>query len=429
MSKQVFRAIAYGAVAVFAVAAIVLTKPLPSIPAAAEVLTEARAEDLWLDRYDTLRTGETLVGVLARGGISEIIAREALKTARSLDPRRIPSGLQILTRTAQDDTIPSEIVLTLAVDRLLTLRRTDSSWTAEERRLPWTTDTVIVTGSIRTNLHEAMSTSARDAFPFEGRKNLTYALADIYEYRVDMSRDLRVGDSFRVVAERKVGPGGAVRFERIVGATFRLSGNTIEAVRFSSNRVGGSFFDANGKSLRAGFLRSPVAFRRISSGFGMRRHPILGIMKKHQGTDYAAGSGTPVRAVGDGVVIRANYNGGYGNVVEIRHPNGFVTRYGHMKGFASGISRGARVSIEQTIGFVGSTGLSTAPHLHFEVIVGGVQKDPRNALANATSDPIPSNERVAFAEARSRVLALLDAPASLASVEQAGSLRGAGTQQ
>jgi murein DD-endopeptidase MepM/ murein hydrolase activator NlpD len=161
----------------------------------------------------------------------------------------------------------------------------------------------------------------------------------------------------------------------------------------------------------------------------MRRHPILGIMKKHQGTDYAAGSGTPVRAVGDGVVIRANYNGGYGNVVEIRHPNGFVTRYGHMKGFASGISRGARVSIEQTIGFVGSTGLSTAPHLHFEVIVGGVQKDPRNALANATSDPIPSNERVAFAEARSRVLALLDAPASLASVEQAGSLRGAGTQQ
>jgi murein DD-endopeptidase MepM/ murein hydrolase activator NlpD len=429
MSEKVFRAIAYGAVALLAVGAILFTKPLPSARApVAEVLSEARAEDLWRDRYDTLHSGETLVGVLARGGLSELIAREAIKTAKSLDPRRIPSGLQIRTRTAQDDTIPSEIILQLAIDRLLTIRRTDSSWSAEEKRLPWSVDTVLVSGTVRTSLYEAIEAAARDVFGGgQQREALTWALADIYEYRVDMSRDLRVGDAFRVIAERKTAPNGLTRFDRILGASFTLSGVTTDAVRFRSGRVGGDFFDGNGKSMRAGFLRNPVAFRRISSGFGMRRHPILGIMRKHEGMDYAASSGTPVRAVGDGVVIRANYNNGYGNVVEIRHPNGFVTRYGHMRGFAQGIARGTRVTIEQTIGYVGSTGLSTAPHLHFEVLVNGEQRNPRTALANQDSSPIPSSERVAFAEARSRMIALLGAP-SLASVEQAGAPRG-GAQQ
>jgi murein DD-endopeptidase MepM/ murein hydrolase activator NlpD len=292
-------------------------------------------------------------------------------------------------------------------------------------------DTVIVSGVIRSSLYNAMDLAASDVFGRDHRERLTWSLADIYEYRVDMSRDLRVGDAFRVIAERKVAPSPngmttLTKFERILGASFTLSGVTTDVVRFRSDRVGGDFFDGNGKSMRAGFLRNPVAFRRISSGFGMRRHPILGIMRKHEGMDYAASSGTPIRAVGDGVVIRANYNSGYGNVVEIRHPNGYVTRYGHMKGFAPGIARGTRVTIEQTIGYVGSTGLSTAPHLHFEVLVDGQQRNPRTALANHDSNPIPTSERVAFAEARSRVLALLDGP-SLASVEQAGAARG--TQQ
>ena len=396
------------------------------------MLSDARAEDLWRDRYDTLHSGETLVGVLARGGLTELLAREALKTARTLDPRRIPSGLQIRTRTAQDDTVPSEIILQLAIDRVLTIRRSDSTWSAEEKRLPWTVDTVIIAGVVRSSLYDAMNTAARDVFDTEQRERLTWSLADIYEYRVDMSRDLRVGDAFRVIAERKIAPSPngmttLTKFDRILGASFRLSGTTTEAVRFRSSRVGGDFFDGNGKSMRAGFLRNPVAFRRISSGFGMRRHPILGIMRKHEGMDYAANSGTPIRAVGDGVVIRANYNNGYGNVVEIRHPNGFVTRYGHMRGFGPGITRGARVSIEQTIGYVGTTGLSTAPHLHFEVLVNGEQRNPRTALANHDSNPIPSVDRMAFAEAKAQVLALLDAPA-LASVEQAGAARG-GAQQ
>src|SRR5687768_17836517 len=132
----------------------------------------------------------------------------------------------------------------------------------------------------------------------------------------------------------------------------------------------------------------------------MRRHPILGTMRRHQGIDYAASSGTPVRAIGDGVVLFAGRKGGYGNVLEIRHRNGFVSRYGHLRGFAKSVRRGSRVGIAQTIGFVGMTGLATAPHLHFEVLVGGVQRNPRVALAMKGGEPLPSSERASFAQAR-----------------------------
>src|SRR6476469_3316729 len=167
----------------------------------------------------------------------------------------------------------------------------------------------------------------------------------------------------------------------------------------------GEYFDATGKSLRASFLRAPVAFRRISSIFGGRRHPVLGIWRKHKGTDYAAAMGTPVRTVGDGVVIFAGRKGGYGNVIDIRHRNGFVSRYGHLRGFAKGIHGGARVSIGSTIGYVGMTGLATGPHLHFEILVGGVQRDPRVALRMQGGMPIASSEKGLFNRMRSRTLA------------------------
>jgi murein DD-endopeptidase MepM/ murein hydrolase activator NlpD len=160
--------------------------------------------------------------------------------------------------------------------------------------------------------------------------------------------------------------------------------------------------------MRAAFLRAPLEFRRISSVFGMRKHPILGIWRQHAGTDYAASQGTPVRSVGDGVVIFAGRKGGYGNAIEVRHPNGFVSRYGHLRGFAKATRRGARVEIGQTIGYVGMTGLATAPHLHFEVLVGGVQRNPRVALAMKGGEPLPASERGAFARERGELIALLD---------------------
>jgi murein DD-endopeptidase MepM/ murein hydrolase activator NlpD len=161
--------------------------------------------------------------------------------------------------------------------------------------------------------------------------------------------------------------------------------------------------------MRAAFLRAPLEFRRISSVVGLRQHPVLGTWRRHAGTDYAASTGTPVRAIGDGTVVRAGWGGGYGNVLEVRHKNGYVTRYGHLRGFARGVRVGSRVSIGQTVAYVGSTGLSTGPHLHFEVLVNGVQRDPRSALKRTGGDPVPAAERAAFERLRNRYIESLEA--------------------
>lgn len=423
MSHRWARATAYGVVALLAVTAIKFMTPLPPRVPVAEVLVTQQAAPRWRERHDTLGNRETIMSVLTRGGLSEIIAREALKAAKSLDPRRIPAGLAVRVRSDIDDSIPSEITLQLAVDKLLHLKRDSSGWSETVEHLPWTTDTIVVNARIDENartLYEAMDSAAIGVLPFRARQRLVLALAeDIFEYRADMSRDLRVGDEFRIVAQRRVGPQGVMRIDTVIGATMKLSGKTTEAVRFKSDKVSGLYFDQDGKPLRSGFLRSPLRFSRITSRFGMRRHPILGTMRAHQGTDYGAAAGTPIRAIGDGIVVRAGWHNGYGNVVDIRHAKGYVSRYGHMRGFASGIHAGARVSREQTIGYVGSTGLSTAPHLHFEVHVNGQQRNPGVVLANVSADPIPASERIAFADARTRAMNLLAGTPLLASADSA----------
>jgi murein DD-endopeptidase MepM/ murein hydrolase activator NlpD len=160
-------------------------------------------------------------------------------------------------------------------------------------------------------------------------------------------------------------------------------------------------------SLRAAFLRAPVAFRRITSIFGARKHPIFGQWRNHTGTDYAAAAGTPIRAIGDGVIVFAGRKGGYGNVIDVRHRNGMVSRYGHMRNFAAGMRSGVRVTMGNTIGYVGSTGWATGPHLHFEIRVDGVARDPRLALQSRGGEPIPSGERSLFQKMRNQTLASL----------------------
>lgn len=432
MSHRWARAIAYGAVALLAVAAILLTRPLPpsSNRPAGEVLSAAHEVHRWRERHDTLSKGDNLMALLARGGLSQAIAREVIKTAKSLDFRRIPPNLAVRVRSEVNDSIPSEITIELAVDKLLHLKRDSTGWSESVEFLPWRTDTIVVNATIRTNLYEAMDAAARGVLPAEARRQLVLALAeDIFEYRADMNRDLRVGDQFRIVAQRSVGPRGVTRIDTVIGATMKLSGKTTEAVRFRSQKVSGLYFDQDGKPLRSGFLKNPIRFSRITSRFGMRRHPILGTMRAHQGTDYGASSGTPIRAIGDGVVIRAGWHNGYGNVVDIRHAKGYVSRYGHMRGFAAGIHAGARVNREQVVGYVGSTGLSTAPHLHFEMHVNGVQRNPGAVLANVSADPIPPSERPAFADARTRALALLAGPALLASTGSSGAQQAGAQRQ
>jgi murein DD-endopeptidase MepM/ murein hydrolase activator NlpD len=181
------------------------------------------------------------------------------------------------------------------------------------------------------------------------------------------------------------------------------------AFYFEGEMGRGGFYDDKGRSLRRAFLRQPIEYRRISSRFGNRYHPILKSWRSHQGTDYAAGYGTPVRATADGIVTKAGRDGGYGNLVEIRHANGVRTRYGHLSGFAPGIRVGARVKQKDWIGYVGSTGLSTGPHLHYEFIVNGRATNPQRKDAGPVQ-AVPSKLKPVFDTLRTQLLAELEPP-------------------
>jgi murein DD-endopeptidase MepM/ murein hydrolase activator NlpD len=415
------RAITYSVVALLAFAALHVTPPITRKPAdllaasarpevsssSADSVAAAQASGVQpTQTVDTLGEGETLSQVLTRGGLDGTDAASAVRAAKTLDERRVPAGVQVTVTQAPGDSVPSEITLQFAIDHLLHLRRTATgAWESQEERLPWTTDTIVAVGTIRTNLYAALDSDAATVLPKTARAELAWALADIYEYREDMSRDLQAGDSFRALFEREVGPGGAVRVGRVLATTFVFSHDTTRAFRWTTG-----YYDAAGKSMRNAFLRAPLEFRRISSVFGMREHPILGGWRQHKGTDYAAAAGTPVRAIGDAVVVIAGQAHGYGNLIELRHKNGFLTRYGHLRAFAKGIRPGVHVSIGQTIGYVGMTGLATGPHLHFEVIVNGVQRDPRVALKSTGGDPIPSADRPAFEVLEGQLLAGLQTP-------------------
>jgi len=392
--------------------AIALGRPVPERPAATVLAAGSRVSvaSKWRVRVDTVKRGEPLVAVLERAGVPRDQATRVLMESQAIDARKIRAGTTI-TSTVSPDSGASEVVLQLAIDRLVRLTRSTtaasrSGWLEKEERLSWTTDTVVVGGVVSSTLTGAIAQGA-DAFPAKVRSEVAYALADILEYRGDLGRELRQGDTIKVLMERQRAPNGAVRPGNVIAARLTVDGRRVETMRFVQGTKS-SYFDGDGRAMRAAFLRAPLAFRRISSVFGLRRHPILGTVRAHQGMDYAAARGTPVRALGDGVVIFAGWKGGYGRVLEIRHRNGFVTRYGHLNGFAAGIRRGATVSISRTVAFVGTTGLSTAPHLHFEVLVNGKHRDPRVVLRNVTGEPLAAAQRASFQDLKAQLFARLD---------------------
>jgi murein DD-endopeptidase MepM/ murein hydrolase activator NlpD len=402
------RAIAYGAVVLGTAVALTYIPALPDSRPADVMFSQAAAPS-WKLRFDTLASGETLARVLKRGGLTDSAAIAAIRASSTVvNPRQHPAGMQVEIRTAAADSAPSEVILQLNGDKLVRIKRDGTEWTGAEETIPWATDTILVAGTIQSNLYAAIDAAAQSFLPKYAREELTVEMAQhVYNYKIDMTRELQKGDRFKVMAERSTSPTGAVRIGNVIASTFSLSGTKLTAVRFLSS-AGGDYFDEAGKSMRAAFMKYPVDFRRISSTFGSRRHPILGYTRAHKGTDFAAGEGTPVKAIGDGVVIGAGWNAGYGNLVQIRHSNGYVTRYGHLSKILDGIRPGARVKIEQPIGRVGHTGLATGPHLHFEVLVNGQQQNSLTAFGKSSGTPIPRSEAGAFQALRDQLLSKLE---------------------
>ncbi|HZI29586.1 MAG TPA: M23 family metallopeptidase [Gemmatimonadaceae bacterium] len=408
MKPWAARLITYGVSGGLAALAIAFIRPLPE-RTGRPLADVAGLAASWEERVDSISKGETLGKVLERGGLTGphmLKALHAMSTSRVLNPNRVRGGMRISFGGTTADSVPRQVSFQVDVDRVLRLVREDSGWTARVDSIPWVTDTVVVRGQITENLYEGLY-SAESDLSRSSRQELAWSVANIFEFRIDMSRDVQTGDAFTVLVERRQLPNGVSRVGDVLAATFTNGGATVEAIRHELDGKA-KYYDQQGKSLAANFLLAPLEFRRISSNFGGRRHPVLGIFRKHQGTDYAAGSGTPVRAIGDGIVIGAGSRGGYGNVIEVRHTNGIVTRYGHLRGFAKGVRGGTRVAMGQTIGYVGMTGLATGPHLHFEVLVNGVARNPRTTLQAKAGPPLPTTQRAEFDALRVRYLAMIE---------------------
>jgi len=373
----------------------------------APAIVVTSAYDEWAD---TLRARETMSDLLTRAGITGRDYVALLRAAHALDARRLRPGLVFQLRRLKGDSVTQRLGVRTGPEVRLWMTRLggDSGWSETVETIPWTKTRLRATGVIQSNLYDALDGAVPDSFlPSKERIALAWAIADVYDWEVDFTRDIRPGDRFEVLIERLESPEGERRFGRILAARVDVAATPSYAFYFEGETARGGFYDDKGRSLRRAFLRAPLQYRRISSRFGGRFHPILNRWRSHQGTDYAAAWGTPVRATADGIVTFAGREGGYGNLIEIRHANGIRTRYGHLSNFAKGLHVGQHVAQDQTVGYVGSTGLSTGPHLHYEFLVNGRATNPQRKDAGPVQ-AVPSKLKPEFDTLRTQLLAELE---------------------
>jgi murein DD-endopeptidase MepM/ murein hydrolase activator NlpD len=269
------------------------------------------------------------------------------------------------------------------------IERTDAGFVQKLVPVAVARNVKVARGVVRSSLFQA----ADDA---QIPESVTVQLAEVFGSEIDFLSDLRKGDEFQLAYEMLSVQGEPLRAGRLIAAQFTNRGKRYEALWYEVPGSAGSYYSFNGQSLRRSFLRAPLEFSRVSSGFGGRMHPIARQWREHRGVDYAAPTGTPVRATSDGVVSFAGRQGGYGNVIELEHRGDVSTLYGHLNGFAATVRKGTRVNQGDVIGYVGSTGWSTGPHLHYEFRVKGVYKDPLT-VALPEAAPIDVREASRFA--------------------------------
>jgi murein DD-endopeptidase MepM/ murein hydrolase activator NlpD len=364
-----------------------------SIPAA----PIADASDQAYTREERIQRGDTIANVLSRLHVED---QNAIRFMRSSGEARALRGLVpgrvIRARTTGDGRL---IDLRYANAGALTTVTSDGDgFRVDEQATPLERRMMMKSGEIRSSLFAATDAARlTDAVADQ--------IADIFSTDIDFHRDLRRGDKFTVVYEMFYDGGEPVRSGKVLAAEFINDGHTYQAVWFQHADGQGAYYTPEGKNIKKAFLRSPLEFSRITSGFTTARfHPILKRWRAHTGVDYGAPTGTGVKATADGVVEFAGVKGGYGNVVILRHQSKYTTLYGHLSRFARGIHAGVRVEQGETIAYVGSTGLATGPHLHYEFRINGVHQDPLK-VAMPDAPPITPDRRAAF-EAVARPLAM-----------------------
>ena len=245
-------------------------------------------------------------------------------------------------------------------------KSTDNVLTSEKLELQTSSQIFEVSGTIENSLWESMSAS-------EIKPNIILAYADMFAWQIDFLTDCRQGDKYKLIYEVKtLEKKDTVLSSDIIAGQYITATSTNTAIQFVNSKGDEGYFDESGKSVKSAFLKAPLQFKRISSYFTKKRyHPILKYYRAHEGIDYAAPIGTPVSTIGDGVVTKSQYSGGYGNLVIVKHPNGYETYYGHLSKYGKGIKKGVRVKQGQIIGYVGATGHATGPHLDFRIKKNG----------------------------------------------------------
>jgi len=363
----------------------------------------------------TVKSGQTISTLIESEGMLKYDWMELMSLGKDVKRlKQLRAGEKILLRKDAENRL-EELVYELDELRTLQVRRVNDKL-----------EPLVVTTELESRIAEAKGSISSSLFADGAKAGLSTALimemAEIFNYDIDFALDLRDGDRFAVVYDQLYKNGEKLRDGHILAAEFVNQGKVHRAVRYVGKTGKVAYYSADGQALRKAFMRTPVDFARISSGFNLkRRHPILNVIRAHKGVDYAAPTGTPIKASGDGKVQFVGVKGGYGRVVILQHGKRYTTLYGHLSKFRPGLRSGSKVSRGQVIGYVGKSGLATAPHLHYEFRVNGAHVNPIKVVL-PRADGLNREQLAEWRKQNAGVIAQLDA-LSGSQLAQSGSVK------
>ena len=352
-------------------------------------------------RQERIQRGDTVAAILSR---FEVNNRDTINFLR--DARNIKAMHQLVPgKTVHAQATATGELLALRYfsggNEQFLMEKIDGAFKLSEQPVKLEANIQMKSGVINSSLFAATDSAGVP-------DNITTQIVDIFASDIDFHRDLRKDDRFTVVYESLHIDGEPAKAGRVLAVEFVNQGTSYQAVYFKADDGNSGYYAPDGKSLRKAFLRSPLEFSRISSGFSSARfHPVLQTWRAHKGVDYAAPTGTRVKATASGTVAFAGWQNGYGNVIILQHQGQYSTAYGHLSAFAKGLRSGQRVNQEDIIGYVGATGLATGPHLHYEFRISGVQRDPLR-VAMPAAIPITARDMAIFLENTRPLIARLD---------------------
>ncbi len=371
---------------------------MPNLGAQIATLEQQQSAEHYVHE-EKIRAGDTLATLLTRLGVDDDAAETFIKKDKvAHGVMQLKTGKRVQAQTDEDGKL---LWLHAAVVdgkdqpvKNIKISRKGDAFVATETAAQLERRVEMHARNITSTLFAATDSSSDGA---KLPESIVHQIVEMFSTNIDFRSDLKRGDHFNVVYETFWQDGELVRAGRVLAGEFTNRGTTYQSVWFEdpASKQGGGYYSFDGKSLKKAFLKSPLEFSRISSGFAMRVHPISGNWKQHKGIDFAAANGTPIRASGDGVIDFAGTQGGYGNLVVVKHWANYTTAYAHMSRFASGLKKGMKVSQGDVIGYVGSTGWSTGNHLHYEFRVAGQAKDP-NTLNVQAQAPLTAAEMSRF---------------------------------